>query len=155
MNSSLTIGLLAALGAGAAVGVQGVFVNLLGQSMNPLRGGFAVHIGGTIIGAVMIGYMILTNPHSKSVTLTPQIMILSLLAGTFGMMIVMGIAIALPRIGYVAGQAAVIVAQLGVSLVIDSFALTGGEPIPIDKQRILGLVVVAIGTYLLLPQQNQ
>jgi len=155
MNSSITIGLLAALGAGAAVGLQGIFVNLLGQSITPVRGGFAIHIGGTIMGAVMVAYVLMTNPNMKSVTITPQVIILSLLAGTCGMLIIMGIATALPRIGYVAGQASVIVAQLGISLVIDSLALTGGDPIPIDRQRILGLVIVAIGTYLLLPQQNQ
>lgn len=155
MNSSLTIGILTALGAGVAVGVQSIFVNLLGQSLSPVRGGLAIHIGGTIMGAIMVGYLLMTNPNAKSISITPQTILLSLAAGTTGMLIIIGIATAIPNIGYTAAQAIIIITQLGVSLLIDSIALTGGDPIPISARRIIGLVVVLIGTYLLLPQQSQ
>ncbi len=155
MNSSITIGLLVALGAGMAIGIQGTFINLLGQSMSPLRGGFAVHFSGAIVGAVMIGFVMLTNPNFKALQITPSIIFYSLIAGLFGMLIVMGVAFSFPRIGQVAGQASIIIAQLSIALIVDTFALAGGEPLPLDRQRILGLIIVAVGTYLLLPQQNQ
>lgn len=154
MNSTMTVGFIIALVAGLAIGVQGVFINILGQSLGSVRTGLASHAGGTLVGVVLMGAIILSNPNLKSVQITPQIILYSLLAGGFGMVIVMSVSFAFPRIGLVAGQSAIIVAQLAVGLVVDTYALAGGDPLPMDRQRIIGLVVVAIGTYMLLPQQS-
>lgn len=154
MNSTVTIGFMVALIAGLAIGVQSVFINILGQTLGTARSGLGLHIGGTLIGVILVGFIFLSNPNLKSVEITPQIMLYCLLGGGFGMVIVMSASFALPRVGLVAGQAAIIVAQLAVALTVDTFALAGGDPLPLDKQRLIGLLVVAVGAYLLLPQQN-
>jgi len=154
MTSSMTLGLLVALGAGIAIGLQGMFTNITGQALGPLRGGFAIHIAGSIVGGLMVGYMMMTNPNVEAIQLTPRVIMFAFLGGTSGMMILMGIAFAFPRIGQVAGQGALIFAQMAVAIFVDTFALAGGDPIPFDWRRILGLLVLALGTYLLLPQQS-
>ena len=40
MNTSVTLGLMVALGAGVAIGLQGLFTNLTGQILGPARGYF-------------------------------------------------------------------------------------------------------------------
>lgn len=154
MNSTMTIGFIIALVAGLAIGIQGVFINILGQSLGSARSGLAVHMGGTFVGVLLMGFIMLTNPNLKSIQITPQIILYSIIAGTFGMVIVMSVSFAFSRIGLVAGQSAIIVAQLAIGILVDTFALAGGDPLPMDRQRIIGLLVIAVGAYLLLPQQN-
>ncbi|MGB7337541.1 MAG: DMT family transporter [Phototrophicaceae bacterium] len=154
MTSSMTLGLLVALGAGIAIGLQGVFTNIVGQLLDPVRGGFAIHIGGTLVGGVMVFIVMMSNPNLQAVQITPRVILFSLLAGTAGMFILMGIAFAFPRIGQVAGQGALIFAQMAVAVIVDTFAIAGGTPLPLDGRRLLGLLVLGIGTYLLLPQSS-
>lgn len=154
MNSTMTLGLMVALGAGVAIGLQGLFTNITGQMVGPLRGGLAIHIAGTFVGAGMVLFVMLTNPNLQAITITPRVILFALLAGTAGMCILMGVAFAFPRIGQVAGQGALIFAQMAVAIVVDTLALAGGAPIPLDWKRLLGLIVLAFGTYLLLPQQS-
>ena len=154
MNSTMTVGLLVALGTGIAIGMQGLFTSITGQMLGPVRGGLAIHIGGSLAGAVMVFIVMLTQVNHYNIVITPRVMAYALIAGTIGMFIVMGIAFAFPRIGQVSGQAAIIFAQLSVAVFVDMFALAGGQPIPLDWRRVLGLMVMALGTYLLLPQQS-
>jgi transporter family-2 protein len=154
MNSETTFGLLVAIGAGIAIGLQGLFTNITGQMAGPLRGGLAIHLAGALVGAGMVLFVTVLRPESQAIAITPRLVIFSLLAGTTGMLILTGIAIAFPLIGQVAGQGTLIFAQMAVAIIVDMFGLAGGEPIPLDGRRILGLLVVAIGTYLLLPPQS-
>lgn len=150
----MTFGLIVAIGAGIAIGLQGLFTNITGQMIGPLRGGLAIHIGGALIGAAMVLVVTALRPAEQAIEITPRLITFSLLAGAAGMLILMGVATAFPLIGQVAGQGTLIFAQMAVAVVIDMLGLAGGEPIPLDGRRILGLIVVAIGTYLLLPQQS-
>ena len=156
MNATILVGLLVALGAGVAIGVQQVFTSMTGQMLGLVRGGFAIHVGGTIVGALMILVVVFLFPGNRQpVDINPKIIGLSILAGMIGMIILMSIAFALPRIGQVSGQGAIILAQLTVALVVDKFALVGGQPAPLDWRRIAGLAVMVVGIYLLLPKSME
>ena len=155
MNANMSFGLLVALGAGIAIGLQGLFTTITGQAAgSPLRGGLAIHITGAIVGAGMVIIMGLMRPEAKAIEFTPRFIIFAFLAGTAGMCILIGIATAFPLIGQVAGQGALIFAQMVVAVIVDTYGLSGGEPIALDWRRLLGLAVLAFGTYLLLPQNN-
>jgi transporter family-2 protein len=151
LTNATTLGFLVALGAGIAIGLQGLFTNITGQLLGPLRGGLAIHIGGTLVGAGMVFFMLVTNPNLEPVQITGRSVLFAFLAGTAGMFILMGIAFSFARIGQVAGQGVLIFAQMGVAVFVDTLALAGGDPIPLDWQRLLGLVLLGIGAYLLLP----
>jgi len=154
MNSTMTMGLMVALGAGIAVGFQGVFTSVTGQMLGPVRGGVAIHIGGAVTGALMVYFVSMTNINQPAIVLTPRIILFSLLAGTTGMFIVMGIAFSFPLIGQVSGQVAIILAQMTVAVIVDTYALAGGQTIPLDWRRVIGLLVMAVAVYLLLPRQD-
>jgi len=154
MNSTMTIGLLVALGTGIAIGSQGVFTSVTGQMLGPVRGGLAIHIGGALVGAVMVYIVSMTNVNQPEIVITPRVILFSLLAGTVGMFIVMGIAFSFPRVGQVSGQVAIILAQMAVAVIVDTYAIAGGDPIPLDLRRVAGLLVMAVGVYLLLPRQD-
>lgn len=152
MNSSVTLGFAVALGTGVAIGLQGLFTNIIGQMAGPLRGGVAIHIGGLLAGMAMVVIFTATRAQTESVDITPKFLLFAFLGGATGMMILMGVATAFPLIGQVAGQGVLIFAQMAVAIIVDTLALAGGDPIPMDGRRLLGLVVMAIGAVLLLPQ---
>lgn len=154
MNSSVTLGFAVALGTGVAIGMQGLFTNILGQMAGPLRGGIAIHVGGLLAGMLMVVLVSATRAPAESINITPKFLAFAFLGGTTGMMILMGIATAFPLIGQVAGQGALIFAQMAVAIVVDWLALAGGDPIPMDGRRLLGLLVMAAGAVLLLPQSG-
>lgn len=154
MNSTVLYGVLIALGAGIAIGLQGLFTNVTGQMAGALRGGLAIHITGAIIGTGMVLLMSVARPEEQALVITPRLIGFAFLAGTAGMMILTGIATSFPIIGQVAGQGVLIFGQMVVAIVIDTFALAGGEPIPLDWRRLLGLAILAFGTWLLLPKHD-
>jgi uncharacterized membrane protein YdcZ (DUF606 family) len=69
------------------------------------------------------------------------------------MLIVMGVAFSFPRMGLAAGVATVFLGQMLVGVLVDVLGRAGGEPIPLDLRRILGLVILAVALAFLLPRQ--
>lgn len=157
MNSQLTFGVLVAMGAGIAIGLQGLLTSLTGQEAgHPLRAGVAIHFTGLIVGIVMLLAMnFFAPPDAKPFEFTPRFVLFAFLAGTAGMCILIGISTAFPLIGLSAGQAAAIFAQMLVGVIVDMYGLAGGEPIPLDWRRVLGLLILAVGMYLILPQGKE
>jgi transporter family-2 protein len=74
-------------------------------------------------------------------------------AGALGLLIIAGAAYALPRIGIAAGLATIILGQMVVALLVDTFGWGGAPPLPLRIERLAGLVMLLIGTWLVLPRQ--
>jgi transporter family-2 protein len=75
-----------------------------------------------------------------------------LFSGGLGILIVIGVSFAMQYTGVTAGTAAVLLGQLLVSTIVDATGLSGQAPIPITWQRVLGLLVMALAIYLILPR---
>lgn len=74
------------------------------------------------------------------------------LSGLLGIFIITGLSFSLQRAGVAAGLATVILGQLALSTLVDSFGVGGADPIPLSFQRVLGLLVTALGVLLILPR---
>jgi transporter family-2 protein len=72
------------------------------------------------------------------------------LGGVMSVFIVLGITVAAPRIGVAATIGVVIAGNLVSAAVIDRYGLFGQDVIPIDRWRILGLLLLAAGAALTL-----
>jgi transporter family-2 protein len=75
-----------------------------------------------------------------------------LVSGTLGILVITGVSFSLQRTGVTAGLAAILMGQLLVGLIADSTGLGGVDPIPFEFRRVLGLGVMALAVYLLLPR---
>jgi transporter family-2 protein len=157
------MGILIAIGSGIAIGAQSTFTTILGQNnIGAIRIGFMIHLTGAIIGGGMVLAFASQAGAQASASLAEGTPILSnervwlyaILAGGLGMLILPGVATAFPRVGIVVGQASIIAGQIGISILVDTLGLAGGEPIPLEPRRLLGLLVLGIAVYLLLPSQN-
>ncbi|MDH5607381.1 MAG: DMT family transporter, partial [Anaerolineae bacterium] len=74
-------------------------------------------------------------------------------AGLLGIGIISGIAFALPKVGIAAGLSAIIAGQMAMAVFVDTFALAGGDPIPLNFSRLGGLLFLALGTWAILPKE--
>jgi len=81
-------------------------------------------------------------------------LVMLIIAGALGIMIITGVSFSLQKAGVAAGLATLILGQMVVSVIIDARGLGGAAPIPITWPRILGLLVMAAGVYLLLPKKG-
>jgi len=85
---------------------------------------------------------------------TKSIMPISAIAGVIIIVAVAGVAYAMPLVGVAAGNMAMLFGQMAVAVVIDMIGVGGYDKVPLTLPRILGLVLMVVGVYLVLPRQS-
>lgn len=150
MNNTLLVAVMAALGCGTAIGIQTTITTLIGRSAGPVRAGLLVNIGGGLLALlIVIGLAASGRLGQFQLTSSGR---MALAAGALGVMILSGIAFSFPRTGLAAGMGAVFLGQMAIAVIVDTLGRAGGEPIPLDPRRIVGLAVMAVAVFLLLPR---
>lgn len=144
--------LLVALGSGLAVGLQNTFVSRASQSVGAVHTGLLVNLTGGTLSLVLLGVLVWRNPTFPWQDVRNSAVFWAA-AGALGVGIVVGIGFALPRTGVAAGLAAIILGQLFVAVVVDTFGW-GGPRIPLSVSRILGVTLLVVATWLLLPRSS-
>jgi uncharacterized membrane protein YdcZ (DUF606 family) len=151
LSHTLLIGLLIAVGSGIAIGLQTLITTVSGQSLGAAQNGFFLHLTGALIGALIVGLLALHSRASLPHLRGSQAALVAA-GGALGMIILIGVATAFPRTGQLAGQAAIIFGQMVVALAVDTSGLAG-QAIPLDWRRLLGLALLTLSAYLLLPRR--
>jgi transporter family-2 protein len=145
MSSALLLFVMSGLLAGIAIGIQGPLTSLIGQRLGPLESVFIVHLGGAIAAAVPLLALrggVLGQWHTL-----PWYAFLS---GALGLIIVTMITFTMPRLGSTATVALAVVGQLIIGVTIDHFGLLGVAVRPVDLSRVLGVLVLLVGVYLII-----
>ena len=151
MKLSILTGALVALLTGIAIATQSTITSRVGTLIGDVRTGILTNtMGGIAAGSLMLIWLIREGPDVWKVPTTALGM--TLISGVLGVLIITGISFSLQRAGIAAGLASVILGQLILSTIIDTVGLGGAEPIPLTGARILGLVIMGAGVYLLLPK---
>lgn len=142
MNWNLFYAFCAA-GAGACIALQasanGMFRRNLGD---PWYAAF-FSICGTIITASCV--MLIFRPPAPSMSAVQSCQWWNWIGGPLGAMIVLAGAALTPKLGAAAFISLVVAGQLGVSMVLDHYALMGLEEQPITLGRVAGIILVVVG----------
>ena len=136
----LLIGLL----GGVAVGIQSPIAGAIGKRVGGTASSFIVHLSGTIFSGILL--MLEGGENIRDWLRLPWYM---LGAGIFGLILYQTINITLPRLGSTMMIALIIVGQLVVGIIIDQFGFFGVAIRHIDLARILGVVALLAGAYLI------
>jgi bacterial/archaeal transporter family-2 protein len=152
LSSYLILGVIGALLTGLAIGTQSTLSSKIGTLIGSLRTGVLMNFIGGIIAGLLFLLMVLINGKSY-VKAPPLAWLLLVIAGTLGIMIITGVSFSLQRAGVAAGLATIILGQMVVSVIADSRGWGGAAPIPVTFPRILGLVLLVAGVYMLLPKR--
>lgn len=135
--------MLVVLLGGAATAVQAGINGALGRKIGTIEGAFTSFLIGTV--ALFLIMMFMGRGNVLQVMSLPK---WQLTGGLLGAIYVIGMVFAVPKIGVASSMIAVIAGQLVTSTILDHFGVISGKPIPIDWQRIVGLVLLAGALFL-------
>ena len=153
LSSPLYTVLLIAFTGGMAISLQSSVVSNSGATLGAFRTAFAVHLGGAIVGGIMLAVIATRGEQMPAPQMTLSLVTIFLIAGFLGMIVLPSVAVAFPRLGLAAGQMTMIMGQLFIAMIIDSFGLFGAQTIPITWQRLVGLVLMGLAIYMMLPRE--
>jgi transporter family-2 protein len=135
---------LVGLLGGVSVGIQSPIAGAIGQKLGGTASSFVVHLSGLVFSAILL--VLQGGEKIRDWRTLPWYM---LGAGVFGLILYQTINITLPRLGSTTMIALIIIGQLLTGIVIDHFGWFGVTARPVDLTRLIGLVVLFVGGYLI------
>lgn len=141
----ILVAVMLGLLAGVAIGFQNPLASLMGQRVGLLQSAFIIHLGGALVaGALMV-----VVPGGR-LAAWPQVPWYALAAGALGVVLVTSISFTIPRIGIAATVGLLITAQLSIAAWLDHYGLLGASVRQLDGGRLLGVVLLLVGAWLVL-----
>jgi bacterial/archaeal transporter family-2 protein len=128
---------------GVAVGLQAPMGGAMGARIGGTASSFIIHLGGLILSSVLL--FARSGERIRDWNTLPWYM---LGAGVFGLILYLTISVTQPRLGSAMMIVLIIIGQLAVGVVIDHFGWLGVVTRPVDVSRILGIIALIVGGYL-------
>jgi len=122
----------------------------IGRNVGAVNASLLEHSISGVIAVILIAAVAVRGNINWEVakSIFPQMVMGSVLV----LVGVAAIAYAIPRTGVAIGNFAIVLAQIVVAVIIDSVGLGGYERIPITIPRIIGLTLMALGLFVILPR---
>ena len=136
--------ILIGLAGGAAVGLQSPLAGSISQRLGGTAGSLFVHLSGTIFSAALL--ILRRGENFKEWRSLPWYLFT---VGLFGLILYQTISVTLPRLGSMTMITLIIIGQLLVGMLIDHFGWLGVAVHPISFSRVLGVIVLMLGVYLI------
>lgn len=138
------INVLLGLAGGISVGIQSPIVSGMSRRIGSAASSLVVHLSGTLFSTILL--VMRGGENVKDWNTLPWYMLLS---GGFGLVVLLALSHTLPRIGAAATTTLIIIGQLVIGLLIDHFGWFETEIRQIDPGRMLAVVLLLIGGYLM------
>ena len=136
--------LLTAL-TGGLVALQAPINSTLGRSIGTWQAAFVSFAIGTVALALVAS---LATGGLRQIAGVRDVSLVYLTGGLLGAVYVTSILVTVRTLGLGGVTAATIAAQLAVSVVVDHFGLLGVDKQPMTVGRVMGVVLLGLGTYL-------
>jgi len=143
MPVALSASIVAVVG-GLAIGFQSFSAGILGNRVGVMESVFIIHLGGFVLSAIIILFM-----WGGNLTAWRSVPWYVLIGGLYGVIILATYSFAIPRIGLATTVTLAIVAQLILSAILDHYGLLGSVQHPFDLRRLIGMLVLFAGTWLI------
>lgn len=147
LKNELAIGLGVAIVTGAIIAVQVAFLGRSAASLGAIRSGMLTTLTGALLGTVALIFMLSRGDMSWQWDQSTWIALF--VGGVLGSVALIGISYSSQRVGVTAALASVLLGQMLISVIIDARGF-GTLTIPFSIERLIGLVLLAGGVYLLL-----
>ena len=141
------LALFIAAASGVAMAVQGTMNAALGKIIGLLEATLVVHLAGLILaGALVFGLQLGTISLPKLYQ-APWYLYLG---GLIGVAIIYGVVRSIPKVGVAPATTAIILGQVFTASLIDHFGLFGMQQMQFSWHRVVGILLMAGGAWLLL-----
>jgi transporter family-2 protein len=152
MADGLKVGLVAAVAAGSLFGIITAIEGAVARVVGGVNSSLYEHFFAGIIAIVVIVILLARG------NLAPGTALPVLPWSAFGAVLVLisvaAISFAVPKTGVAVGNFALVLGQLLMAVLIDAIGFPGMGKIPLTPIRLLGLLVMVIGIYLVVPRQG-
>ena len=141
----LDLGLVIIIGliGGVAVGIQSPIAGAMGQRIGGTASSVIIHLSGLIFSTILLIFR--GGERIRDWATLPWYM---LVAGIFGLILYQTINVTLPRLGATTMLALIIIGQFLTGVVLDSFGWLGVTARPMELTRVVGVIILLIGGYL-------
>lgn len=140
------------LGVGVAAGATITFQSILNAALGRRTGNLGSTLIVTLVSIAFVTLLILLFPQQANPNDLPRPNEWFLyLGGILGILIVLAPILLVPRIGATYTLTALVIGQLVSALVVDQFGLFGMPRVEITLARVVGLVLLLAGAFLLRP----
>ena len=134
---------LLALIGGMAIATQGQVNGGLGKKVGVIEGSFISFSIGTLV--LLFILLFFGSGNISALSTVPKWQLTGGLLGAFYVVVQV---IVVPKIGVSASLMAVIAGQIILGAVIDHFGLFGGNRFPIDRQKLIAILLLFVSLYL-------
>ena len=131
--------LLLVVVAGAVLSVQAAINGRLGQTVGVLRSSLLTFVVGTVVTGLLIVFF--EPAYAVSLLDVPKWQLGGALFGVVYMMVMVG---AVPRVGTAVATVAVILGQLAMGMLIDHFGWLGNAAMALSGSRVLAMACLAL-----------
>ena len=142
---NLVLVMVVGLAGGIAVGLQGPLTSLMSERLGTIESVFIVHLGGAILAGLPL--LVLRGGNLGNWRSVPWY---ALAAGSLGLVVLGGVSYTIPRIGVATTVTLIVVAELITGALLDHFGLLGATVRSLDPARLLGILVLFLGTWLIM-----
>ena len=152
MKNAVLVGTLVAILTGTLIATQATLSTRGENIIGPIRTGVLTNLGGGLFALIfMLVTLVWRTTEWRNIPQATTGMLF--FSGGLGILIVIGVSFSLRYTGVTAGIAALILGQLLISTIVDATGLSGRPPIPFDWQRVVGLMVMGLAIFLLVPRK--
>ena len=141
----LAVVIVVGLVAGMAVGLQSPMTSMLSSRVGMLQGLLLVHLSGALAALAVIAAR--GGVGGLNWRAIPWY---ALVVGVPGVIVLSAVSYLIPKAGTVATTTLIVVGQLALSVVVDHFGWLGADVRPFDVQRLAGILVLMLGTWLVI-----
>ncbi len=139
------LGVLIGLTGGVAVGIQSPLSGVMSEKVGGAASSFIIHLSGLIVsGLLLLGR---GGEKIENYKVLPWYMFG---LGSLGVVLYLTLSYTIPKFGATSAVTLIIVGQLIMGLLLDSFGLFGLPMRPIEITRIFGIVLLLAGSYLMI-----
>ena len=139
--------LLVAAFSGVAMAVQGSINSALGKVVGLLESTFIVHLVGLLLVLILLFVFKLGDGNLVEIQKAPWY---SYFGGVLGVIIIYSVVLAIPKVGVAPATTAIILGQVFTAGLIDHFGLFELKKIPFNYYKVLGVLLMAGGAWLVL-----
>jgi transporter family-2 protein len=151
MLQRLNLGVVVAIITGGVFGVVTALEGNIARTVGAINASLLEHSIAGLISIPAIIFIIYSGRLGWNSA--KSVLPLSAVVGVLVLVAVAGVAFAMPRLGVTAGNMAIILGQMTIVILIDTFGWAGYTIIPLTLPRIAGLLLMFAGIYLVLPRE--
>lgn len=139
----MILSLLFVMLGGVAIVIQNIVSGEMAAKTASIASVFIIQVSGAVISGTIL--LLMKGNPLKGWHTIPWYMFF---VGISGVIVILSMVYAIPRIGTAGAVSGQLIAMLTCSALIDHFGVFGVERIPLTPMKILGMLTLVVGLYL-------